>query len=145
MALKKVSAEASVGESFVVNLKTRNHELIIDQPEAGGGTNQGPTPLEYFFFALSGCICSIARIIANQRRIDLRNVTCRVEGELNTDVLLGKTEDDRAGFQSIKVVTAIDADMTREEKEAFLKEVDERCPISDNIHATTPVEIVLED
>ncbi len=145
MALKKVSINASVGKSLVVEMQARDHKMVIDQPKAGGGTDQGPTPLEYFFFALGGCICTIARIIANQRRIDLRNVTCRVEGELNVDVLLGKSKDDRAGFQSIKAYTTVDADMTKEEKEAFIKEVDERCPISDNIHSLSPVEIIVED
>ena len=144
MALKKVSIEASVGSSFVVDMQARDHKMVIDQPQAAGGTDQGPTPLEYFFFALGGCICTIARIVANQRRIELRNVSCRVEGELNTDVLLGKTKDDRAGFQSIRVITTVDADMTQEEKEAFIHEVDERCPISDNIQSLTPVEIIVE-
>lgn len=144
MALKKVSIEASVGKSLVVDMQARGHKMVIDQPKAGGGTDQGPTPLEYFFFALGGCICTIARIVANQKRIDLRNVTCRVEGELNTDVLLGKSKDDRAGFQGIKVYTTVDADMTQEEKEAFIKEVDERCPISENIHNLTSVEIIVE-
>lgn len=144
MALKKVNIEASVGESFLVDLKGRDHALSMDQPKNGGGKDQGPTPLEYFFFALGGCICTIARIVANQRRIALRNVTCRVEGELNTDVLLGKSKEERAGFQSMKIYTTIDADMSKEEKELFLKEVDARCPISDNVQSISPVEFIVE-
>ena len=144
MGLKKVSINASVGSSMLVDLEARDHKMVIDQPKAGGGTDQGPTPLEYFFFALGGCICTIARIVANQKRIALRNVTCRVEGELDTDVLMGKNCDFRAGFQSITIYTTVDADMTQEEKEAFIKEVDERCPISDNIHSASPVEIIVE-
>ncbi len=144
MALKKVNAEASVGESFLVDLKARDHALVIDQPKIGGGADQGPTPLEYFFFALGGCICTIARIVANQKRIALRNITCRVEGELNMDVLMGKSSEDRAGFQNMKVYTTIDADMSKEEKELFLKEVDARCPISDNVQSTSAVEFIVE-
>jgi len=38
----------------------------------------------------------------------------------------------------------IDADMTKEEKEAFLHEVDRRCPVSDNIHNVTQMTFVVE-
>ncbi|MEZ5578014.1 MAG: hypothetical protein R3F36_05055 [Candidatus Competibacteraceae bacterium] len=33
----------------------------------------------------------------------------------------------------------IDADMTREEKEEFLHEVDRRCPVSENLLNATPI------
>jgi len=145
MAKKNVSIEASVGETFEVSLKARKHELIIDQTESGGGKDKGPSPLEYLFFALGGCICTVARIVAKQQRLEVRNVTTRVEGELDLDVLMGKNKEARPGFSGIKVYTKIDADMTREEKEAFLKEVDARCPVSDNLHGQTPVEVVIDE
>ena len=34
--------------------------------------------------------------------------------------------------------------MTQEEKEQFLREIDSRCPISDNIHKLTPIEFIVE-
>jgi len=49
----------------------------------------------------------------------------------------------RAGFDGIRVITTIDADMTQAEKEQYLREIDERCPISDNIHKMTPMEFVV--
>ena len=57
---------------------------------------------------------------------------------------MGKTKEDRAGFQNFKVVMDIDADMTKEEKVAFMEEVDSRCPISDNIFNASSVEIVIK-
>jgi uncharacterized OsmC-like protein len=37
----------------------------------------------------------------------------------------------------------VDADLSDEEKKEFLEEVDRRCPISDNLMNTTPVEVKL--
>jgi uncharacterized OsmC-like protein len=34
--------------------------------------------------------------------------------------------------------------MSQAEKEAFIKEVDARCPISDNVHNLTPIEFSVE-
>jgi len=56
---------------------------------------------------------------------------------------MGKCCDVRAGFQWMKAFVEIDTDLTDQEKEAFLHEVDSRCPISDNIKNTTKVEFEL--
>jgi len=141
---KLVSVDAVQLEGFKIETKSRQHIAIVDQPVAGGGTDAGPTPLEYLFISLAGCIVTIGHIVAKQRRLPVRGIEVHVEGELDTDVLMGKSSDVRAGFTGIRVHTKIDADMTQEEKEAFLREVDARCPISDNIHNLTPVEFTVE-
>jgi uncharacterized OsmC-like protein len=142
--MKKVNVEAKTLENMKIEVTARDHKLMIDQPKAGGGNDSGPTPLEYLFFSLAGCIGTIGTIIAKQKRIDLRGISVKVEGNLDLEVLMGKSKENRAGFQEIKVITDIDADMSREEKEKFLHEIDERCPISDNIANTTAIEFVVE-
>lgn len=144
MPIKTVSVDAALIEGFKIETRSRQHISIVDQPTDGGGTDVGPTPLEYLFVSLAGCIVTIGQIIAKQRRLPVRNIEVHVEGELDTDVLMGKTQDVRAGFQGIRVITKIDADMSQEEKEAFLRDIDARCPISDNIHGLTPIEFVVE-
>ncbi|HQF63735.1 MAG TPA: OsmC family protein [Anaerolineaceae bacterium] len=144
MPIKNVSIEAVQVEGFKIETRSRQHIAIVDQPVAGGGTDSGPTPLEYLFVSLAGCIVTIGHIVAKQRQLPVRSISARVEGELDTDVLMGKRSDVRAGFSDIRIHVKIDADMTQAEKEAFLKEVDARCPISDNIHGTTPLNFVVE-
>ena len=142
--LKRVSVEAHMGERFKIESKIGDHTVFVDQPKTGGGEDAGPTPLEYFFLSLAGCIATIARIAAKQKRITLRAMDVTVEGELNVEALMGRSPDVQSGFSSITVRAKIDADMTKEEKEAFLREVDRRCPVSDNIHHVTPMTLVAE-
>jgi putative redox protein len=141
--VKTVELLAHMGGRFQMESKFRNHHVIIDQTKAGGGEDAGPTPLEYLLLSLAGCIGAIGRIIANQRRLALRSMEIRVVGEIDTDALMGKTSENRAGFSSITAIVKVDADMSQEEKEKFLHEIDSRCPISDNLKATTDVEIAL--
>ncbi len=108
-----------------------NHTLIVDQPPAMGGKDEGANPLEYQLVALGGCLGTIAAIIAKQERIDLKGFSVEVEADIETDVLMGKNTVDRAGFTEIRVNAHIDADMSDEEKQAFFKRIDARCPISD--------------
>ncbi|MDX9863766.1 MAG: OsmC family protein [Anaerolineaceae bacterium] len=139
-ANKNVKINAVGKEKFLIELTTGEFTAYIDQPEALGGDNSAPSPLHYFLWALGGCIVTIGKIVAKQQRIDLRGMECSVEGGLNSAVLMGKSDEDRAGFMDLKLVVKIDADMTQEEKEAFIEAVDARCPISDNIMNTTPIE-----
>lgn len=139
--MKTISVEAKLDEKFKIEVKAGDHLLVVDQPKAGGGTDAGATPLEYLFASLAGCIGTVARIVAMQKRIPLRGMDMKVEGAFDLETLLGKGKENRAGFAGIKVMLHIDADMTRQEKEAFIQEVEGRCPVSDNIANITPVVI----
>ena len=144
MPIKTVSIEAAQVDGFKIETRMREHIAYVDQPAAGGGTNSGPTPLEYLFVSLASCIITIGHIVAKQRHLPIRRIEAHIEGELDTDVFLGKNAEARAGFTGIRVHTKIDADMSQEEKEAFLRDVDARCPISDNIHNLSPIEFIVE-
>ncbi len=144
MPIKTVSVDAIQVDGFKIETKARQHIAIVDQPPAGGGTDSGPTPLEYLFVSLGSCVVTIGHIIAKQRHLPVRKIEVHIEGEVDTDVFMGKSVEARAGFSGIRVHAKIDADMSQAEKEAFLRDIDARCPISDNIHELTPVEFVVD-
>lgn len=133
MAMKTVKIESKLDSKFKLESSVSGHTIIVDQPTAAGGTGAGPTPLEYVLISLAGCFGAIGRIIAMQKKITMRGMTISVEGDLNVDGLLGKPTEDPVGFKEIRVEANIDADMTAEEKEAFIHEVDSRCPVSWNL------------
>jgi uncharacterized OsmC-like protein len=119
------------------------HTIIIDQPEAAGGKDEGPNPLIIFLSALGGCLATIAAIIARQERLEIRKFDVEVEGDIDKAFLLGKTKEGRAGLTEIRAKVNLDADMTEEEKEVFIGRVDSRCPISDNMANNTNIAISL--
>jgi uncharacterized OsmC-like protein len=141
--MKTVSIEAKLGDKFKVEVKAGNHTLYVDQPQAGGGADAGPNPIEYLFASLAGCIGTVARIIANQKRINLNGMDMKIEGAFDTEIILGKSKENRPGLTGIKVTLTIDSAMSKEEKEAFVEEIESRCPVSDNIANTTPVKVEL--
>ncbi|MBN1987003.1 MAG: OsmC family protein [Prolixibacteraceae bacterium] len=142
MAISKIKVSASMGAGFSTQINC-SQPFVIDQPKAGGGNDEGPNPLEIFLSSLPACICAIGRIIANQRRIKLRGIEVDVEGDIDKDFLMGKTTEGRAGFTEIRSYVYIDADMSDEEKELFLKEIAFRCPIADNMAQKSVIKPVL--
>lgn len=145
MPMKTVSVSAMQVEGFKVETKSRSHVAFVDQPVEGGGTDSGPTPLEYLFISLAGCFVTVGLIIAKQNRLPLRKIEVTVDGDLDTDVLMGKSTAVRAGFSAIRVHAKIDADMTKAEKEQLLRDIDARCPISDNILNLSSIEFMVEE
>ena len=143
MAQKTVVVESKLSDKFLIESDIRGHKVVIDQPANAGGTDTGPTPLELMMASLAGCIGTIGRIVAMQKRISLRGMKIKVEGSLDTDGLLGKPIDGRIGFDGFTITVDIDADMTDEEKESFIHEVDARCPVSENLLNATPISIQL--
>lgn len=141
MAEKTVTVESTLGESFVIESDIRGHKVVIDQPANAAGADTGPTPLELVLASLAGCIGTIGRIMAMQQRIALRGMAIKVEGDLDTDGLLGKPIEGRIGFKKISITVDVDADMTDEEKAAFIHEVDRRCPVSENLLNSTPIHV----
>lgn len=140
---KKVEVSASLKEKFRIEGQMGKHSAVVDQPKEAFGDDAGATPLQYILFSMAACQATLARIIAMQKRIDLRKYEVSVEGELDTDVLLGKSDAARCGFQKIHVRIEMDADMSEDEKNAFIHEVDKRCPVSENLLNSTPIEISL--
>ncbi len=141
MAVKTVKVESVLDAKFKLESTVHGHKVIVDQPVALGGTDAGLTPLDYLLVSLAGCIGTIGRIVAMQKRITLRGMKITVEGDINTDGLLGKPTDDPVGFKEFRILVDVDTDLTAEEKEAFVHEVDARCPVSFNLLNNTPVRI----
>lgn len=143
MPAKTVVVEIKQGAGFRTECKVGKHTVIIDQPTPAGGTDAGPSPLDVQLMSLGGCVAAIGRIIANQRKLPVRGIEVTVEGDIDTDGLLGKSTASRVGFSAITARVKIDADMTATEKQQFLHDIDARCPISENLKNITPVSVVL--
>lgn len=139
--IKTVSIAARLDEKFKVEVKTGDRTIYIDQPAVFGGTDAGASPMEYFLASYAGCIGTTARIMAGQKKINLSGMGIEIEGSLDPAIIYGKSKEGRAGFTGVKVTLNIDSDMSKEEKAAFVKELESRCPVSDNIANTTPVVI----
>jgi len=142
--MKTVSVNAVGGEGFRIDVAARTFNMIVDQPPAMGGVNSGPNPLEYALASLASCMVTVGKIIAKQERFELRGMSAKVDGDVEVDVLMGKNKELRAGFLEVRMELVIDADLTTEEKHAFVEKIEARCPISDMIANATPVSFVIK-
>lgn len=57
----------------------RNHSMVIDLPEAKGGSNSGPTALEMCVMSFSGCVGTIFAMVAQKMRIEFEKMEVEVD------------------------------------------------------------------
>lgn len=130
---QRVSAKAT--SHARTDIAVRDLNVIIDEPEARGGTNQGATPTETLATALAGCINVISHRVADSLGIEL--------GEMSIDVV---SHFDRRGVMmeealevpfpqmdvDIRVVTSASDDEIEKLKDGLAK----YCPLSNVIRAS---------
>ncbi len=115
----------------------------IDHPEAFAATDEGATPVEVVLSALAGCLTAGVAAVAQQRGIQLRSVTAKLEGKLDLRGILGADSDVRNGFNDVQVRFDIDADATRQEIEALVAQSQKRSAVFDIITNPTHVSVTV--
>ena len=128
-----------------MKLKAGKFSLVIDEPKGMGGTDEGPSPIQVLLMSLAGCLNVTGHEVAKQKGLKLNGINVKIEGVMNPCTFIGCSFEERAGFQNIKVT--VHANMpgaTEEEKEAWLKETESRCPVTDNIRADTTITVISE-
>ena len=103
-------------------VKARNFEIVIDEPESLGGTNEGANPVEFVLAAFCGCINVMGHVIAKEMKFELRGMKIKMCGNLNPQRLFGSSFKERAGYKGIE----------------------DRCPVSDNLTNKTPINLLLK-
>ena len=128
-----------------ISLNAGNFKLIIDEPEQMGGSNLGPSPVQVLLMALAGCLNVTAHEVAKQQNLGLESLNINIEGNLDACTFMGCSDENRAGFEDIKVnMNAVfERDQNQETIDNWLEETERRCPVTDNIKSMTNIALHL--
>lgn len=106
-----------------------SHRFETDAYPAFGGQDAAPSPLFYALGALTSCNQVTAQLVAKDLGIELGRFEFRVQGDLDTAVLVGGAEGN-ANFDRVEVTAQIETDATPEQFARLEAETDRRCPVS---------------
>lgn len=120
------------GDGVSSDAQSGPHTLRIDEPEALGGKNSGPNPVEMLLSALGGCLVVLVNAFASAHGVDVKNVSVDVEGDLDPDGFMGLA-DVRPGFSEIRYNLKIDSPSPADKVEALTKHVVDACPVKDTL------------
>ena len=120
-------------------IRVRNFDLIVDEPQELGGTNEAPNPVEYILAGYAGCINVVAHIVARELNFSLDDLKIHIDGSLNPNRLFGSSYEDRAGYKSISVNLETSTQIEETLRRQWLTEIENRCPVNDNLSNPTPI------
>ncbi len=138
----KVSITGESQNPTKITLKSGKFSMIIDEPKEMGGTDEGPSPIQVLLMSLAGCLNVTGHEIAREKGLELHGVKIGIEGVMNPCTFLGCSYEERAGFQNIEVKIEPDfTGATQQQIDEWLKETEQRCPVTDNIKAGTSLSV----
>jgi putative redox protein len=99
-------------------VEIREHRLIVDEPEASGGGDQGPSPTELLAASLASCTAITIEMYADRKEWDLGEVVVTAD-------FTEATADSAAKF---KVDIQSPAELTDEQRDRILT-IAHKCPV----------------
>ena len=90
-----INVRGNIKENYRTEIEC-SHEFVLDQPISAGGQGEGPNPLELFLSSLAGCFCALGKIISNQKKLNIRGMNVKIQGDIDKSFLLGNAIEGRA-------------------------------------------------
>lgn len=138
-ALATFAAESHGHEGLHRKVTIRQFSFDVDEPPVLGGTDRAANPVEYALAALATCQEITYRLHAAALGIPLREVSVKLEGDLDLRGFFGVDEDIRPGFTEIRGTVRFDSPATPEQLQRLKEVVDAHCPVLDLFRNPTPV------
>jgi len=124
---------------YTTEILAGDHDLIADEPESMGGTDQGPSPYEYLLSGLGACTAITLRMYADHKEWPLESVMIRLKHE-KIDAKDCDTCETRQGKvdrieRELEFIGPLD-----EKQKARLSQIADRCPVHRTLHSEILVE-----
>ena len=135
---------STVGDFFGASQENSHQatfELDADEPPVLAGTDLAPNPVEHLLHALAGCMTSTLIYHAAIRGIQIDELECELEGDLDLRGFLGLSNDVSKGFTEIRVKFKVKADVDNMER---LKRLTAYSPVFNTITQGANVDIQVE-
>jgi len=137
------SIESTSETAARTKVSTRGFTLTVDEPQELGGTNLAPNPVEYILAGYAGCINVVAHLTAKELNIEVKNLKISIQGNINPARLFGTSFEERAGYKSLEVHVTTDNEIEETLQARWLQEIENRCPVNDNLCNATPINFLL--
>jgi len=112
--------------------------IVSDEPDALGGTDSGPNPVEQILAAYGNCLAVGYAANATLAGIEIKDLSIELEGNLDLHTFLGLKEGN-AGYDNITVKVNIDSDASPEALSALHEKVSNTSPVGHSLGRAIPI------
>jgi uncharacterized OsmC-like protein len=119
--------------------RTMAFEFTNGEPPVLLGNNEGANPVEFLLHALAGCVTTTFVLHAMARGIRVRELSTRLEGDLDLRGLLGLDDQVSPGYEQIRIEMDVKADCSEEELDDLLAYTQQHSPVCNTVCRPVPV------
>ena len=105
------------------------HEIVIDEPAARGGSDQGPTPIETMIAALLGCTNVILNRVAEKNHVEVKALSLAAEASFDRRGVMLE-EEVKVPFPEIRLAINLTTPATDLQVERVKADLGRFCPVS---------------
>jgi uncharacterized OsmC-like protein len=121
--------------------RTMAFEFTNGEPPVLLGNNEGANPVEFLLHALAGCVTTTFVLHAMARGIRVRELSTRLEGDLDLRGLLGLDDQVSPGYEQIRIEMDVKADCSEEELDDLLAYTQQHSPVCNTVCRPVPVAV----
>jgi len=119
-------------------VKVRDFDpVVVDEPPVRGGTDAGPSPLEYMLISWSGCLNVSTSRMAEKIRFEYEDLEVFAEGEIDTRGRKGLA-DVPVGYQRAHAVIRIKTEESEKRIQRLAELVARYCPVDTMMQLAVP-------
>jgi putative redox protein len=112
------------------DIEMGEHRLVADEPEDGGGTDEGPSPQELLAASLASCTAITMEMYANRKGWDIGDVAVDVDYE----------PAQRGSPTKFKMKVLLPKELPEEQRERLMQ-IAAKCPV----HRTLEGEVMFDE
>ena len=136
-ASRTVVARTEPG-TFTTDVRVRSHALVLDEPEALGGADAGPTPGEMVAAALAACTTITLRMYADRKGWPLAAVEVHVDRQVDVGTTGAGSHAPPHLLRTVTLSGPLD-----DAQVARLRQVADRCPVHRQLEGGTVITTIL--
>ena len=112
--------------------------IVSDEPNALGGTDSGPNPVEQILAAYGNCLAVGYAANATAAGIKINDLSIELQGDLDLHTFLGLKQG-HAGYDNITVKVNIDSDASSEDIKKLHETVSNSSPVGHTLGCAIPL------
>ncbi len=126
-------------EAFKTTLTAGEHELVADETEKAGGTNQGPDPYDYLLMSLGSCTAMTVKMYARRKDWPLDDLFVELKHHKDHEKDCENCEEPDSKMDNIQIELMVKGDLDNEQIDKLL-DISQKCPV----HRTLTNDIQIE-
>lgn len=103
--------------------------IQVDEPEADGGTNSGPNPMQYFAASLASCQNEQAQVVIEEMSLEIDTIEISLEIDLDLSGFMGMQDHSNDSYKQVRLLQVVKGSLTDAQVKELGNKVDTRCPI----------------